>query len=101
MLADWTGADDRLGAPQTPMVNDAMAIQAIYGTWATTRLDNTVYGFGSTVAGSLAQMYDFARNLNRSSRSSIRGASTRSTSAVGAPSAASTCDRAPIRQRTA
>jgi len=64
MLADWTGADGRLGAPQTPMVNDAMAIQAIYGTSATTRLDNTVYGFGSTVAGSLAQMYDFARNLN-------------------------------------
>ncbi len=64
MLADWTGADGRTGSPQTPMVNDALSIQAIYGTSATTRLENTVYGFGSTVGGSLAQLYDFARNLN-------------------------------------
>ncbi|MDP1649429.1 MAG: Ig-like domain-containing protein [Rubrivivax sp.] len=64
MLADWTDAGGRTWSPQTPMVNDALAIQAIYGTSATTRLEDTVYGFGSTVGGSLAPLYDFARNLN-------------------------------------
>ena len=64
MQADWADAGGHVWSPQTPMVNDAMAIQAIYGSSATTRLDNTVYGFGSTVGGSLAQLYDFARNLN-------------------------------------
>ena len=64
MQADWVAADGRTWSPQTPMVNDAMAIQAIYGTSATTRLDNTVYGFASTVTGSLAVLYDFTRNLN-------------------------------------
>ncbi|MBE0548508.1 MAG: M10 family metallopeptidase C-terminal domain-containing protein, partial [Rubrivivax sp.] len=64
MQADWTDAGGRTWSAQTPMVNDALAIQAIYGTSATTRLEDTVYGFGGTVGGSLAQLYDFARNLN-------------------------------------
>ena len=62
MLADWINGAGQTLSPQTPMVNDVMAIQAIYGVSATTRLDHTVYGFGSTVVGATASIYDFARN---------------------------------------
>jgi methionine-rich copper-binding protein CopC len=62
MQADWVASDNRTYSPQTPMVNDALAIQAIYGTSATTRVDSTVYGFNSTVGGALGALYDFTRN---------------------------------------
>jgi len=60
--ADWVGSDGRVHQPQTPMLNDVMAIQRIYGPSATTRSDDTVYGFGSNVQGALSAIYDFNRN---------------------------------------
>ena len=62
--ADWIGADGRLYSPQTPMINDIMAIQAIYGVETTTRTGDTTYGFNSNVAGTAAQLYDFLLNKN-------------------------------------
>jgi|GEM_PF-1208998 len=61
--ADWTWTNGTTYFSQTPMVNDVMAIQAIYGASTTTRLDNTVYGFSSTVGGLTAAIYDFTQNL--------------------------------------
>ncbi len=64
MQADWVDANGVTHSPQTPMLNDIMAIQAIYGTSTTTRLDNTVYGFSSTIGGATGQIYDFTVNRN-------------------------------------
>lgn len=61
--ADWVGADGSDYSPQTPMINDVLAIQNIYGA-ATTRAENTVYGFNSTITGRLAEIYDFSQNAN-------------------------------------
>jgi methionine-rich copper-binding protein CopC len=60
--ADWVGDDQRLHSPQTPMVNDLLAIQAMYGTSTTTRPGDTVYGFNSTAAGPLSGIHDFSLN---------------------------------------
>lgn len=60
---DWRGLDGKWYAPQTPMINDIMAIQSIYGA-AVTREGDTVYGFGSNVTGPLARIYDFSLNQN-------------------------------------
>lgn len=62
--ADWTGSDGRLYGPQTPMLNDVMVIQQIYGSSTTTRTGDTVYGFGSNVGGTSVEIYDFTRNLH-------------------------------------
>ncbi|WP_395699690.1 Ig-like domain-containing protein [Aquabacterium sp.] len=64
MQADWVDAGGTTHSPQTPMLNDIMAIQTIYGASTTTRLDNTVYGFSSTVGGATGQIYDFTVNRN-------------------------------------
>ncbi len=61
--ADWMGSDGHIYSPQTPMLNDIMVIQAMYGA-AVTRADDTVYGFGSTVKGATASIYDFTVNLH-------------------------------------
>jgi serralysin len=62
--ADWVGRDGRTYSPQTPMLNDVLAIQTIYGAETTTRTGDTVYGFGSNVSGSLAAIFDFTLNAN-------------------------------------
>ncbi|HRL75763.1 MAG TPA: M10 family metallopeptidase C-terminal domain-containing protein [Candidatus Accumulibacter phosphatis] len=62
--ADWVGRDGRTYSPQTPMLNDVLAIQTIYGAETTTRTGDTVYGFGSNVSGSMAAIFDFALNAN-------------------------------------
>jgi serralysin len=62
--ADWVGADGKLYAPQTPMINDIMAIQSLYGVETTTRTGNTIYGFHCNVTGTAAQLYDFSANKN-------------------------------------
>ena len=62
--ADWIGADGRLYSPQTPMINDIMAIQAVYGVETTTRTGDTTYGFNSNITGTTAQLYDFLLNKN-------------------------------------
>ena len=62
--ADWIGADGVTYSPQTPMLNDIMAIQAIYGVETTTRTGDTVYGFNSNITGTSAKIYDFTQNAN-------------------------------------
>jgi hypothetical protein len=62
--ADWIGADGVLYSPQTPMLNDIMAIQAMYGADTTTRTGNTTYGFNSTVGAASGGIYDFTSNLH-------------------------------------
>jgi serralysin len=47
--------------PQTPMVHDIAAVQAMYGADTTTRTGDTVYGFGSTADRSV---FDFSTNKN-------------------------------------
>ncbi|MFT0531253.1 M10 family metallopeptidase C-terminal domain-containing protein [Castellaniella hirudinis] len=59
---DWFGADGRGYSAQTPMVNDIMVIQEMYGADTTTRVEDTVYGFGSNVQGPQAQIFDFSVN---------------------------------------
>lgn len=61
--ADWVGADRKLYAPQTPMMNDILAIQTMYGS-ESTRAEDTVYGFNSSVSGDLAAIYNFSQNKN-------------------------------------
>jgi methionine-rich copper-binding protein CopC len=60
--ADWTASNGLSISPNTPMVNDIMAIQAVYGVSTTTRTGDTVYGFGSNVPGAGAQLFDFTIN---------------------------------------
>jgi len=62
--ADWVGADGIRYSPQTPMLNDILVIQLIYGADTTTRTGNTTYGFNSTVTGTLGKIYDFSINQN-------------------------------------
>lgn len=61
---DWIDAQGNTHAPQTPMLNDVLAIQQIYGAETTTRLGRTVYGFGSNLTTNDKQIYDFTLNLN-------------------------------------
>ncbi|MBI2770716.1 MAG: Ig-like domain-containing protein [Burkholderiales bacterium] len=62
--ADWVAANSRNYLPQTPMLNDVMAIQSVYGASTSTRTDDTVYGFSSTVTGTAANIYNFTINQN-------------------------------------
>jgi serralysin len=62
--ADWVGTDGQLYSPQTPMLNDIMAMQAMYGADTTTRTGDTIYGFGCNVTGGLSAIYDFTVNHN-------------------------------------
>ena len=57
--ADWIASDGRDYSPQTPMLHDVLAIQAMYGAETTTRSGNTVYGYGANAGNSA---FDF--NLN-------------------------------------
>lgn len=62
--ADWVSASGSLYSPQTPMLNDVMAIQSVYGVETTTRTDDTTYGFNSTVGTASGGIYDFMSNAN-------------------------------------
>ena len=62
--ADWVGADGKLYSPQTPMINDIMAIQSIYGVETSTRTGDTIYGFNCNISGTAAQLYNFSINNN-------------------------------------
>ena len=57
--ANWGGYD-----PQTPMLDDVLAIQSIYGVSPTTRNGDTTYGFGSNITGAEASIYNFALNAH-------------------------------------
>lgn len=62
--ADWVGVDGRTYSPQTPMLNDILAIQDVYGRDETTRVSDTVYGFNSTVSGLVESIYNFDQNAH-------------------------------------
>ncbi len=61
--ADWVGSNGVLYSPQTPMLNDIMAIQAMYGVETTTRTGDSTYGFNSTLGTVSGGLYDFTQNL--------------------------------------
>uniref|UniRef100_UPI0037C0C8FE M10 family metallopeptidase C-terminal domain-containing protein n=1 Tax=Flavobacterium sp. TaxID=239 RepID=UPI0037C0C8FE len=60
---NWS-ANGETYSPQTPMLNDIMTIQRIYGANTSTRSANTVYGFNSNITGTLAEIYDFTQNAH-------------------------------------
>lgn len=60
--ADWASTDQTRPSANTPMLNDVMVIQSIYGVSTTTRTSDTVYGFHSNVTGACAQIFDFTLN---------------------------------------
>lgn len=60
--AEYTGAQWNNVRPQTPMINDILAIQSVYGADLTTRAGNTVYGFNSS--GVDPSIFDFSFNRN-------------------------------------
>lgn len=57
--ADWVASDGNSYYCQTPMIDDVMTIQAIYGADTTTRATGTTYGFNSTLTGTV---FDFSSN---------------------------------------
>ena len=57
--ASTTGAQHAGHYAQTPLMDDILAIQSLYGINLNTRSDATVYGFHSSLAGSV---YDFSLN---------------------------------------
>lgn len=61
--ADWVGSDGVQYVPQTPMVNDVMAIQSLYGA-GEARPGDTIYGFGSNIDGLGARLYNFSNNTH-------------------------------------
>ena len=63
MWADWVKNGTTYSA-QTPMLNDVMAIQAMYGADTTTRTGTTVYGFNSNISGNAGKIFDFDVNGN-------------------------------------
>ena len=63
MWADWVKGGTTYSA-QTPMLNDVMAIQAMYGADTTTRTGATVYGFNSNISGNAGKIFDFDNNGN-------------------------------------
>ena len=62
MQADWTASNGTTYSVQTPMVNDVLAIQYMYGTSTNTRTGDTIYGFSSNITGQTAKLYDFSIN---------------------------------------
>lgn len=62
--AEWEASGKTL-SPDTPMVNDVLAIQSIYGISTTTRTEDTVYGFGvRNISAQAAQIFDFTINVD-------------------------------------
>src|SRR5262245_61932947 len=57
--SDWVASDGKLQFAQTPMVEDIVVIQAMYGADPTTRAGNTTYGFHSN---SDVWLFDFTLN---------------------------------------
>jgi serralysin len=59
--ADNIASDGKHYYPQTPMEDDILALQSLYGVDTTTRNGNTTYGFHSTAGNAV---YDFTVNLH-------------------------------------
>lgn len=55
--------------PQTPMMNDILAIQKLYGADLTTRAEaGTIYGFNSNIQGDTRHIYDFGSNPGQNNK---------------------------------
>ncbi len=59
--ADWIASNGQKYYPQTPMLHDVLAIQALYGAEMSTRSGDTRYGFSATAGVSL---FDFTQNAH-------------------------------------
>ena len=59
--ADWVASDGKLYFAQTPMMDDILAIQAMYGADLTTRVGNNTYGFNANVD---LWLFDFTQNAH-------------------------------------
>ena len=59
--ADWRAGDGVWRYAQTPMLDDILVLQSIYGTDTHTRAGNTVYGFHSTAD---RMVFDFTQNAH-------------------------------------
>jgi len=59
--ADWVASNGLTYYAQTPMIDDIMAVQAMYGVSTTTRTGDTTYGFNSSAG---ATVFDFTQNLH-------------------------------------
>jgi len=59
--ADWVASNGLTYYAQTPMIDDILAVQAMYGVSTTTRTGNTTYGFNSNAGVSV---FDFTQNLH-------------------------------------
>jgi serralysin len=57
--SDWVASDGKMHFAQTPMVEDIVVIQAMYGADPTTRAGDTTYGFH---ANSDVWLFDFTLN---------------------------------------
>ena len=60
--ADWQAANGSFYYPQTPMVDDVAALQALYGADRSTRTGNDTYGFNSTLGAVDGGIFDFSQN---------------------------------------
>lgn len=56
-------------APVTPMIADILAMETLYGLSTTTRLENTTYGFNSTLGPD--SVYNFASYAGRTSNAAM------------------------------
>lgn len=61
--ADWYAGDGIQYAPQTPMMNDILTVQTMYGA-ETARAGDTVYGFNTNIAEVTKAVYDFTLNAH-------------------------------------
>jgi serralysin len=59
--ADWVASNGREYFAQTPMIDDVLAIQALYGADMTTRVGNTHYGFNANFS---SPIFDFNQNAH-------------------------------------
>jgi len=59
--ADWRAGDGVWRYAQTPMLDDILVLQSIYGPDSETRTGNTVYGFNATAD---RMVFDFAQNAH-------------------------------------
>lgn len=59
--ADWIAGNGRMYFPQTPMLHDVLAMQALYGADMATRAGNTHYGFNSDAG---RPVFDFTANAH-------------------------------------
>jgi serralysin len=61
--ANWVAENGQIYMPQTPMMNDILALQAMYGADESTRCGDTTYGYNVADIVGRERIYDFTGNL--------------------------------------